>query len=265
MDVTIRDSIFVGNFQQGIVLSTHDNAMRPPSTGLIDNVTSVGNGTYGIEMLEGALVNWTIQDSLVGDNFGPGWGVGRDCHTVCTTPVPIEYSALWGNLGGDLDGMGTLGTGSITGVAPDFVAEFVSTDLYNPYFMYLEPDTSTAITQGASDGSHMGARPILWTGDMNGDGNVTTDDVPWFIQALVDPAGYAANGFTNASGGLIDGAVNGDINRDGVLDMGDVAAWNTLLGGLAESVAIPEPSSLVSLGVVVVLLASRRQRRSVVL
>jgi hypothetical protein len=263
-NVVIRDSIIVGNFSEGIIWSLRDDAaLIPPVTGTVENVTVIGNGGHGLEMLEGALPSTTIKDSLIIDNFRAGFSVGSDCNAQvydCAVIHEIEHSAFWGNVEGVLDGEAGLGTGSITGAQPNFVSQFVSTDLHHPYFMYLEPDTPTAITLGASDGGYMGARPVLWTGDMDGDGSVTNDDVQWFIQALVDPAAYAANGFTTPSGQLIDGAVNGDINRDGIFDAGDVGAWNTIFSGFAVSVAVPEPSSILCLGVAVAILASRRQR-----
>jgi hypothetical protein len=166
-NVVIRDSIIVGNFAQGIIWSLADTPLIPPVTGTVENVTVIGNGTYGLDLLKGGLPGWTIKDSLIVDNFGAGFSVGRDCHSPpmtydCTSVQAIEHSAFWGNLGGVLDGQALLGTGSITDKQPIFVAEFVSTDLHHPHFMYLDPGTPLEITQGASDGSYMGARPVLW-------------------------------------------------------------------------------------------------------
>jgi hypothetical protein len=231
-NVVIRNSIIVGNFAQGIIWSMRDTDLLPPVTGSMENITIIGNGQAGLEMVEGALPGWTVKDSLIVDNFGVGFDVGRDCNSQlfdCTPVFEIEHSALGGNLGGAVAGEARLGTGSITNQEPHFVAEFVSTDLNHPYFMYLEPDTHAAITTGASDGSYMGARPVLWTGDMNGDELVTSADVPLYVEAMNDRAAYDAHRFTTPTGELIDAAVNGDLNRDGQFDAVDNGEWGNLL------------------------------------
>ena len=95
-------------------------------------------------------------------------------------------------------------------------------------------------------------------GDMNADDNITAADVPLFIQALVDPSGYAAT-FP-----LHDATIIGDMNQNGNFDFGDIAGFNALFAGLASASAqaVPEPMTL-SLAVILLLGIAIRQRRRV--
>ena len=232
-DVTIRDTIVIGNFGAGIVWSLHDMPDTPPVSGTVENVTVIGNGTKGLWMLEGALPGWSIRDTLVVENFEEGFFVGGDCNpaeTDCDAQHEIDYSAFWGNRGGAFGGTAGPGDGIITNREPVFVSNFVSTNLDDPYFMYLEPSAPAAIARGASDGRHIGARPVLYSGDMDGDGGVTADDVPWFVMALTDRASYDDMGFTSPTGDPIDASVNGDVDRNGIFDVNDAQALSDLLG-----------------------------------
>ena len=263
-NIVIRDSVFLGNFREGIIWSLVDgeDPGNPPITGLVENITVLGNGRHGLAMSEGAIPGVTIKDSLIVENFADGFNVGFDCTIsipACAVTHDIEYSAFWDNAGSAISGNAVLGTGSITNQEPSFVKSFVSTDLNDPYFMYLEPSTSTAITQGASDGSYMGARPVLYSGDMDGDGLVTSDDAPLLIQALTDRAGYDLNGFTTPGGDIIDANINGDVNRNGIFDLGDVNALSAMLGGPASAGAVPEPSVAVLFGIAVSVMALSRR------
>ena len=98
-----------------------------------------------------------------------------------------------------------------------------------------------------SGGIFDGVVEYVLVGDMNGDGNVDTDDTPLFIQAIVNRTVYDANDFATAAGYLVDADFTGDINGDGLLDLGDLTAFSSLLGGPASSVAVPEPSATVLL------------------
>ena len=200
-NVVIRNSIIVGNFAQGIIWSLADTPLIHPVTGIVENVTVIGNGTYGLDLLKGGLPGWTIKDSLIVDNFGAGFSVGRDCHSPpmtydCTSVQAIEHSAFWGNLGGVLDGQALLGTGSITDKQPIFVAEFVSTDLNHPHFMYLDSSTPLAITRGASDGSYMGARPVVLP-----DGTIPLYEFQWVPGggSWHDSSSWSPTGFPDGS------------------------------------------------------------------
>lgn len=172
-NVTIRDTVVAGNFGAGIVWSLHDTPAIPPVSGTLKNVTVIGNGTKGLWLLEGALPGWSIGDTLVVENFEEGFFVGGDCdpaETDCAAGHGIGYSALWDNKGGPFGGTAVPGAGSMTNREPDFVSSFVSTGLNDPYFMYLEPGAPAAISGGASDGRHIGARPVLHSGDGAGAG-----------------------------------------------------------------------------------------------
>ena len=91
-------------------------------------------------------------------------------------------------------------------------------------------------------------------GDMNADDNITTADAPLFIQALVNPSGYAA------AFPLLDGGVIGDMNQDGTFDLGDIAGFNALFAGPASAAAVPEPTTL-SLAIVLLMGIAIRLRR----
>ena len=89
-------------------------------------------------------------------------------------------------------------------------------------------------------------------GDMNTDGGLDTGDVAPFVLALTDPQAYQ-----DQFG--IDPARVGDVNQDGSFDTGDVAPFvQRLIGGGPPSV--PEPGSLVLLGVGGVVLLRRPRR-----
>ncbi len=90
-------------------------------------------------------------------------------------------------------------------------------------------------------------------GDMNLDGVVDTGDVAPFVLALTNPEAYEAEYG-------IDPALVGDINQDGAFDTGDVAPFvQMLVAGGTQSV--PEPGSLVLLGLGGLMLLGRRQFR----
>ena len=97
---------------------------------------------------------------------------------------------------------------------------------------------------------------VIPVGDMNGDTVVNLSDVTPLILALVDRAVYEAHGY------LVDPDINGDIDGDGMFDLGDIGPFSGLFGGptSASSQAVPEPTTL-SLAVVLLMGIVIRQRR----
>ena len=93
----------------------------------------------------------------------------------------------------------------------------------------------------------------LLPGDMNLDGAVDTADVAAFVLALTDPQAYMDQ-FSVDQATMI---AMGDINQDGAFDTADVAPFVQLLVG--GDTSVPEPGSLVLLGLGGLLLLRRRR------
>ena len=61
--------------------------------------------------------------------------------------------------------------------------------------------------------------------------------------------------------------INGDVNQDGMFDLGDVGPFSALLGGPASAASVPEPSAVVLVLLVLVGMAgiskpSRERKRA---
>ena len=95
--------------------------------------------------------------------------------------------------------------------------------------------------------------PVL--GDMNQDGDVTTADAPLLVEALVDPATYAARLLPFSATEV------GDLNQDGTFDLGDIAEFSAQFGASAGADAAPEPTSLSFATLLLMVLAVVRWRR----
>lgn len=155
-NVTVRNSIFQGNDGFGIMTATTNSAL--PHSINIENVTIIGNERGGIRMSV-PLAGVSIKNAIIVDNDLYGFRVDNvSPESFPTFSVPISYSALRGNNSGALNGNATLGTGSITNLNARPV--FVANDPDDAYYLYLHPDTPTAIKQGADNGAYMGARPV---------------------------------------------------------------------------------------------------------
>ena len=97
-------------------------------------------------------------------------------------------------------------------------------------------------------------------GDMDGDGSLTTADVPLFVQALVNRAVYDANGF------FVNADFTGDVDQSGTFDLGDLSTFGALsfsATASASASSIPEPgsASLVIMILSVLALVDRRRTK----
>ena len=75
----------------------------------------------------------------------------------------MTNSVLWNNLDGPAYFVKLDDTDKFApyGEADPVTPTFYSTDINSPYYMYLDPSCDPQITQGASDGSYIGARPVV--------------------------------------------------------------------------------------------------------
>lgn len=167
-DCVVRNTISSYNVNQSVVLQLDhlSEANRNAATITIENCTFVGGGGGAGMWVTLGLPGLVVKDNLFVNNHN--FGV---LQTSGTAPPATEvtYSAFWGvtPVGGDA----MTGAGTVTGIEP----LFASHDINDYYYMYLSPDCSTAITEGASDNSSMGARPVgpgcadIPDGDFNSD------------------------------------------------------------------------------------------------
>jgi len=117
VNATVRNTVIVANGSDGIIWVVSEGNVAKPVSGLIENVTVAGNSRYGFGLdgnpsipPGGALPNFVIKDSLVVNNALGGLQVVAGAGTQT-----IEYSAFFGNTGGDFVGAAAAGTGTITG------------------------------------------------------------------------------------------------------------------------------------------------------
>ena len=129
-------------------------------SGTTENCTFISNYIYGIKY-KLPLPNWTTRDCIFVSNGHlsyqyPGVGVYVENENPDHPGVneTITYSAFYGNTEGEISGYVELGTGCVTNREP----VFISTDVDDPNYMHLAENCPVEITNGASDGSYMGAR-----------------------------------------------------------------------------------------------------------
>jgi hypothetical protein len=160
-DITVKNSIINANGSHGILFATGNIGDPTQVSATVENVTLSGNTGDGIELGQ-VLPGVTIKNSLFVGNQDYGVQGVPSSFELFFSGTPknsVDYSAFWGNSDGSTTGWVTRGTGSMTNVQPIFY----STDPNSPWFMYLDPNVSSLIANGADNGSYMGARPLYGT------------------------------------------------------------------------------------------------------
>jgi hypothetical protein len=169
----VRNSIINTNSRSGIefLLGHLTNATTYSMTGSsLEKLTIVGNGSGTIAdesagiVIDRYLTGLTIKDLLVGNNklvgiVGPSPDPAHpynDPYYISPDANVVTNSVLWDNLDGPAFHVKLDDATAQATVTPTFY----STDINSPYYMYLDPSCASQITQGASDGSYLGARPM---------------------------------------------------------------------------------------------------------
>jgi len=155
-NVTIKNSIFSGN--AGLGMQTYfTNADPVGMTATFENVTVINNGDGGLGMGE-TLPGLTVKNSIfVGNQDGGTWSLN---HLTDFHLNSIDYSLVANNANGNIRFPTYAGTGTLSSFSGPL---FYSMDPNSPDFLYLHPNVSNLIAQGADDGGYMGARPVFGT------------------------------------------------------------------------------------------------------
>ncbi|HBO46204.1 MAG TPA: hypothetical protein DD670_20225, partial [Planctomycetaceae bacterium] len=207
--VTIQNSIIHANAATngGIQFALNNFGGEPYKDARVDinHCTIVGNSNQGMWLWD-TTSGLTVRNSLFVSNTG--YGVYQLYNNLGT--LSVEHSAFWDN-GSGATRMANVAATSVTGVDP----KILSTDINHPYYMHLSADTATTISQGASDGRPMGARPVApWSGLVLVKEHFTGD--PGWIHGP-DPD-YAGNSFgysaTSRAGGET-GEIGGTVHSIG--------------------------------------------------
>ncbi|NLE28992.1 MAG: hypothetical protein GX629_04905, partial [Phycisphaerae bacterium] len=226
IDCVVRNTIIEGNVGSGIGfwLNNLSEENRANVTATIENCSLIGNSGRGLS-LSHAIPGLTVRDSLFVDNGSYGVYQQQDGGSL-----NIEYSVFWNNTAGAVGGYAALGTGSVTTIAPIFA----SADPLSSEYRYLAQNCPAAITQGASDGGYMGARPKVAApripGDANEDGKVNVGDLG--ILAANYGRDLQAQGVDPSLWWSL-----GDFNDDGKVNVGDLGILAANYGSSGSSFA----------------------------
>ncbi len=136
---------------------------------------------------------------------------------------------------------------------------------------YLEFMFATGYDNGYTDGKYYFdnmrvTNEVLRLGDFNNDGHINAADISAAQAALTNTAGYMANPIGLSAGDAMsnqDMLTVGDINGDGKFTNADLQAFILdLKNGLGSTTPVPEPTSIILLGLAVSCLSllSRRKR-----
>ena len=167
----------------------------------------------------------------------------------------------------------SLGTDEYTAGVDGGPGVGLATD-YNPKFQLIEPSASflyvalskLVITSEHDDAANLGGAFMMdemllravtnLLGDMDGDGSLTLANVPLFVEALANRDAYDAEGY------FVNAHYIGDIDGSGTFDFGDLSAFNGLTFSASSASAVPEPSSVMLLGIALGVVMLRRRRLS---
>ncbi len=182
---------------------------------------------------EGVLANATLSiGSGLVDPGDPSQGLVNE-----TELLNLEGGGDWPHLSSvDI-------TAAVAGCNEIWVALRAGQDSWRTYGTRVDP---SAIFTVEGNGTVLG--------DMNLDGTVTTADATLIVLGLTDPAE-----FVNQLGYGPD--CLGDVTENGIFDLGDLSAFSALLGGPASAAAVPEPSTTILLGGIVLCAVVLRRRQ----
>ena len=148
---TFKNSVFYG--AATTALYGYDSGSTWVSDIKVEHCTFYDNGT-GMRGAGATYLgdgNGEITDNLFVNNTTGIDNDGKD-------PLTVKYSAFWNNTT-DTDGSNTVTLG--TGTTTSTTVTFASTDIADADFLHLAAGTSTVISEGASDGSYMGAYDVV--------------------------------------------------------------------------------------------------------
>jgi hypothetical protein len=151
-DITVKNSVIAGSAIDGLNFSTKKNPNANISNVVLDHNTFYNNRARGM-VLQVPEPGIMVKNSLFVSNHQ--YGV-LEKETSTNPDQSIDYSAFWANTLAPVSGLVTVGPGSLTSTQ----VQFYSTSYSSPYFLYLSPNVSSLISEGADDGTYMGARPI---------------------------------------------------------------------------------------------------------